>query len=211
MAAGIAHEIKNPLAGLKTTAQTIKLMTDDESLKKISGNLETEVDRLNQIVTCLLDFSKPQNSVKTRFCLSEVIDKSLSLVNNELKKKTIQVKTENCDVDIYADKDQLVQVFINLLLNAVSAIEHKHGLIEFKAEKDERFTTLKIKDNGSGIAENNINKIFDPFYSLSKKGTGLGLSVVYSLLRHNNISINVKSEVEKGTTIILHFTGDTNG
>ena len=69
---------------------------------------------------------------------------------------------------------------------------------------------MRIADNGSGIAENNIEKIFDPFYSLSKQGTGLGLSIVYSLLRHNDVSINVESELNVGTTIVLTFSGDIN-
>jgi signal transduction histidine kinase len=210
MSAGIAHEIKNPLAGLKTSSQTIKMMAKDESLQKVAGNLESEVDRLSQIVNNLLDFAKPQNSVKTKFPLNEALNKSLSLINNELKKKSVQTEIKNCDIEVYADKGQLVQVLINLLLNAVSAIEHKNGQIVISAEKEGRFTTVRITDNGSGIAEKDIDKIFDPFYSLSKKGTGLGLSVVYSLLRHNEISINVESEVDIGTTIILTFSGDTN-
>ena len=141
MSAGIAHEIKNPLAGLKTSTQTIKMMTDNSTLQNIAGNLELEVDRLNKIVTDMLDFAKPKNTMKERLQLCEIMEKTLSLVNNEIKKKNIEVIVSDCPIEIYADKNQMMQVFINLLLNAASAIEHDHGKITISAEKNGRFNS----------------------------------------------------------------------
>lgn len=208
MAAGIAHEIKNPLAGLKAAAQAIDILIKDESVKTISRKLESEVDRLNGIVSEMLDFSRPKHPVMTLFQLTEVVESSVGLVANTLFKRNIKTETEIGAYKIYADKEQVRQVLINLLLNASNAIDHVDGVIRITSGEEGGRILLKIADNGCGIPEEFVGKIFDPFFSLSGKGTGLGMSVVYSLLKQNDAEIAINSIEGKGTEVCMLFKGE---
>jgi signal transduction histidine kinase len=110
-----------------------------------------------------------------------------------------------------ADPDQILQVLLNLLLNALEAVADHTGLIYIISELSPDGTvTLKIIDNGAGIAEDKVHRIFDPFFSLHEGGTGLGLSVVYTLLKQNNANVNVMSRLNQGTEFKITFTGGNN-
>ena len=221
MVAGIAHEIKNPLAGIKTTAQVMveviqlpskgqdQILMDKNDYNEITGmarDIEKEVDRLNKIVTDLLNFGKPTPSNITRCDMKKIIGHSLQILQKEIKTKNVYISNGVSDCIAMADEDQMVQVFINLVLNAISIVEPGTGTISFSSSKDEsNAPVITIRDNGMGIAEQKIDHIFDPFFSMSGKGTGLGLSIVYTLLSRNNARISASSQVGRGTKFKLTF------
>ncbi|WP_232364126.1 ATP-binding protein [Desulforapulum autotrophicum] len=219
--AGIAHEIKNPLAGIKTTAQVMvevlqlcprhetQVNLDENDYYDIKGmaqDIGQEVNRLNKIVTDLLNFAKPRPSRITRCDMKEIVDDCLRILQKEIKNRKITISNEVRNCISMADRDQMVQVFINLLLNAISIVAPGTGIISLASFKNESTApVIIIKDNGPGIPEEKVDHIFDPFFSMSGTGTGLGLSIVYTLLAQNNARIKVSSRVGNGTQFQLTF------
>ncbi len=207
LSAGIAHEIKNPLAGIKTSIQVQLMKTDDKVIKELSEGILEEVDRLNKIISDLLNFSKPSPSDIKKCSLIKTVEHCLNLIKKDLKDKNITLVNKTEDYPIFVDKSQLRQILLNLLLNAINAVEKDTGVITVSSgiNKD-GLVYLTIQDNGKGIPENKINQIFDPFFSLSHKGTGLGLSVVFSLLMQNKITHKIESKENIGTKFTLIFS-----
>ncbi|MCD4720904.1 MAG: hypothetical protein K8S13_13745, partial [Desulfobacula sp.] len=232
LSAGIAHEIKNPLAGIKTSAQVLNRLLPEEivqetgqhvsntlistgvmikrddyiDIKSLSGGIAKEVDGLNKTVTDLLDFAKPGPSKKTVCNLSEIVDRSINLIQSEIRKKRVYLQNNIKGFEVLVDFDQMTHIFINLILNALSAVEPGSGTITLTSEKKQKGVfKIKLVDNGHGIPDEMIPRIFDPFFSMFKKGTGLGLSIVYTLLTQNNVNVDVSSIEGEGTTFILTF------
>ncbi|HCW92998.1 HAMP domain-containing sensor histidine kinase [Flexistipes sinusarabici] len=208
LSASIAHEIKNPLAGIKTSVQAIsKRKIYESSEREILNNVTSEVDRLNKIVTEMLNFAKPVPSVKSNVRIDAVVEKALTFLANDLKNKKVKVYNRLKPSEKYLDEDQFLQILINLMLNALASIKTEGGFINIHQENDSG-EVLIIEDNGIGIPEDKLDKIYDPFFSMSKEGTGLGLSVVYSLAKQNNIDIEIDSAENAGTKVKLKFKGD---
>jgi signal transduction histidine kinase len=212
LSAGLAHEVKNPLAAIKTSAQVVHRHSQDENTRNLTQGISEEVDRLNKIVTDLLSFSPPRPSRKTKCNLAEVVDHSLGLIKAEINQKKVQVIKQVQSFYAQVDSDQMIQVLLNLLLNALAAVEPQKGEIRIESslgQNGER--VLTIADNGHGIPEEKLSGIFDPFFSLSKEGTGLGLSIVHTLLTQNEVKISVSSRVDEGTTFTLRFKSAGGG
>ncbi len=224
MTAGIAHEIKNPLTAIKSCAQVIericadtappphggkRLTVSHDDLQEISGfskDISTEVDRLNKIVNNFLDFAKPKPASRVNVKLSDIANRAIALVQWEFNKKRIRMQSAILPQTVCVDPDQLLQVLVNLLLNALQAAASGEGLVKMSSSHtpDGDFV-LSVADNGVGIAEDKVQHIFDPFFSLRENGAGLGLSVVYNLLRLNDADISVQSRHGKGTTFEITF------
>ena len=142
----------------------------------------------------------------------------MSLLSSEFISENIQVKNDINPLRVYLDPDQLMQIFMNVLLNAKHAIKGKEGRIFIASTRiqdqgsNSKFQEIiTIKDNGVGIPEKAINRLFDPFVSLSGKGTGLGLSIVYALSKQNDINIDISNRKSRGVKVVLSFSceGDT--
>lgn len=203
MASGIAHEIRNPLAGIKTTTQVLasRLQLDERNQILFQGVIR-EIDRVNRIITNLLNLARPREPQTRLILVHEVVNQVLILLEKENIDKHIQFCNQiSKDLHYLIDPDHFKQIIINLSLNAVNAIEHG-GKVNFSSGNEGEFI---IRDEGKGIAIEDLDKIFDPFYTTSPSGTGLGLSMVYQLVLQNNGEIEIKSEQDKGTTFILHF------
>ncbi len=218
LSAGIAHEIKNPLAGIKTSAQVLgnlvatrqgprtSSLAASDDMRMLSQGIVTEVDRLNTFVMDLLEFGRPSPSQQQTCRIDHVLERAVNLIQKEVKNKQIAIdaRIPECMADV--DPDQLLQVFINLLLNAVTAVPPSCGRITvISSITAPGAVRISIKDNGRGISEENLNRIFDPFFSLNPDGTGLGLSVAYKLLQQNKIKVEVHSRINQGTTFSLTF------
>ncbi|MCB4203990.1 HAMP domain-containing histidine kinase [Deferribacterales bacterium Es71-Z0220] len=210
MSAGIAHEIKNPLAGIKTTAQLLlKRNTNDPNNVLIQSIVE-ETDRLNRTLKNMLNFAKPTSANIEKISLKQSVEYAINLLKKEVEGKNIKFNVEVEDVYVVVDKDQMTQIFFNLILNAIQSIDKKIGMINIFTETNTSLIKIIIQDNGKGIDSANLNRIFDPFFSLNPDGSGLGLSVVYNLLKQNNIEIKIDSELGVGTKITLTFNGEAN-
>ncbi|MGD9039262.1 MAG: ATP-binding protein [Desulfobacteraceae bacterium] len=211
MAAGIAHEINNPLASILLYGSSlIKEVPDKDPLKEGLEVIINETKRCKAIIQDLLEFSRVKEPSKALANINTIIEKALSLLNNELRIRHIRVEKHlsNAMVEILVDERQLMQVFVNILLNALQAIG-EGGMIAIRSRADMAQNLIRIEftDSGPGISEENLSKIFDPFFSTKKNGTGLGLSVSYRTIKNHNGDIRVSSKPGEGTrfTIDLPF------
>ncbi|MHB1687879.1 MAG: two-component system sensor histidine kinase NtrB [Ignavibacteriaceae bacterium] len=202
MAAGIAHEIRNPLSSIKGFAQYFrnKFEVNSENWKYASVMVK-EVDRLNRVIQDLLNFAKPYEPKLNSIEIEKLISHTLRLVESELTEKKIQVVLENTDniKPVLGDSDLLTQVFLNLFINAIEALDEA-GLLKISFSEESEFMIVEVTDNGKGIKPDDLPKIFDPFFTSKQGGTGLGLAIVYRIIENHNGEISVKSELGMGTT-----------
>lgn len=220
LTAGLAHEINNPVAGLQNCIRRIQ--NDPSNLKqniKYIKMMETAVDKIERVVGNLLNFTRKQSGDFISLSINEIVENSLLFVSHRLEKLRISI-TNNLSADlpkIKGNKNQLEQVFLNLLINAIDSIEEKNQFdpdcekrIIFFARKENDFLIVKIQDTGKGIPNNLLEKIFDPFFTTKSpgKGTGLGLSVVYNIIETHNGKIYFESQEGRGTTVNLYLPID---
>jgi len=214
LAAGTVHEIRNPLASIRSTLQYLQTDVEDNERYEMFSGVIREVDRINEILQDLLSFSRVKEPCKESTNLTDVFNQVLLLVSNMVKKKSIQTEY-HCDNEnpiIKADASQLEQVFLNLVINAIDAVE-KNGLIRVSVIDSPQSGNWRqngnyhiiIEDNGSGIPEEKLEKIFDPFYTNKQQGTGLGLSIVYGIINKHNGNIGIESKVSEGTTVKIRL------
>jgi nitrogen-specific signal transduction histidine kinase len=222
LAAGMAHEIKNPLVTIKTFTQLLPERYADEDFRQdFSSLVAHEVSRIDGIVNQLLCFSKPTKPHLAPMPLHDTIEQTLKLINEQLLQKNIELKTTFRAKEhlISGDSDLLTQALVNLNLNAIDAIEND-GHISVgtsnctyrfvNSEDAERIVTkpcirLQISDTGKGIAADQLHKIFDPFFTSKSEGTGMGLSVAHGIIQEHQGVIEVESEPEKGTTFYIYL------
>lgn len=205
--AGIAHEIRNPLTSIKTYAELLPKKYDNPKFREmISKDIPFEIERLNNLINELLEYSKPKKALKESVNIYEIIEKILALITNKIQKENVKI---NIDIPkgifVYADKNHLKQIIINLVLNGIEALNKEQKLINISIMEGLGKTYLVIEDNGCGMDKEELNKIYDPFYTTKASGTGLGLFVCYQLMEENNGKIHVSSAKNEGTSFILEF------
>lgn len=203
MAAGIAHEINNPLAGiLLYSSNLVKKVPDGSPLKEGLEIIVNETIRCRGIIQELLDFSRRGEPKKVLADINDVIKKALSILENEFKLNHVYLESYfGKDIPfLMVDPGQMRQVFINILLNAVQAIG-RHGVIVIRTwlESANGKVLIEISDNGPGIPLEHRDKIFEPFFSTKSSGTGLGLAVTYRIIRNHGGTIKAISTKDKGT------------
>lgn len=202
LALGLAHEIKNPLTTIKTFAEYLpEKYKDDEFVNKFSKIIPSEVERINNIVHQLLDFSKPSPPAFNNTNIHNLISDILAFLNSSFLKNKIKVNEsyEDLTLVIKIDPIQIKQALLNIILNAIESMPNG-GTISIKTMLEEHdYLEIEISDEGCGIAEKDLKHIFDPFYSKKESGTGLGLSISYRIIQNHKGSIEVESEVNKGT------------
>ncbi len=206
LAAGVMHEINNPLATIAACAEATTLRVDAEGqrLGAMSAELREaldlvthEVQRCKRITDTVLDFSRPKPATKSLVDVNAVIDRTLFLLKHHPRFKRLAVAVEadrTIGPAVLADEEQLVQVFMALLLNAVDAL-HEQGMVKLRSRADDRFVVAEVIDEGVGIRRAELNKIFEPFYTTKPpgRGTGLGLSVCYAIVSAHGGRIEVDS------------------
>ncbi len=209
LSAGIAHEIRNPLSSIRGLAQFVyNSFSKSDERKEDLNTIIQEVDRLNKLVAQVLDYAKLKVLNLASFSLSNLINKIVELFKQEIKNKQIKFNLEiSPDISlIQADEDQIRQILMNIIINAIQAITEK-GEIKIKTEKSllkgKPAIKLIIEDNGIGIVDKDLNQIFDPFFSTKEKGSGLGLSIVYKLVEGHQGEIKVESKEGEGTKFII--------
>lgn len=212
MAAGVAHEINNPLTGIVTFAHLLYNHTpaDSPEQKDLAVIIE-QANRCSKIIKGLLGFARATESDQTQTDINEVLDTALQMVNTKADFLNIHldVKTDKTLSPITADPSQIQQVFLNILLNAVDAMEGRGTLsiVTRKVfENGKAFAEVEFRDTGPGIPEENLQKIFDPFFTTKPvgKGTGLGLSISHGIIEKHGGNIRVKSSPE-GTSFFVRL------
>ena len=197
MAAGIAHEINNPLAGILLYSSNMsKKVPKGGSLEEGLNIIIKETQRCKTIIQGLLEFARDRKPQKVPANINDIMKNALGIVENEFRLRHVGLERELAEdmVKTLLDENQIEQVFINLLLNAVHAVEENGNVtVQSRVDSQHDKIQIKISDNGCGIAADDIKKIFEPFYSTKKKGTGLGLAVSYGIVKNHHGDIRVYS------------------
>jgi len=214
LTSGIAHEVNNPLNNISLTAESLLSEREDDyddDEKEMIMDIISEVSRASQVVSNLLDFSRAHGKmVFEPVDITMVLETTLKLIRNQIMLSGVQLKTdfpEEERIAISGDLDSLKQVFINLSLNAIQAMEHG-GLLTLSISCNDTDTvTVQVKDTGTGMPPEVLEKIFDPFFTTKStgQGTGLGLSVVYGIVSKHKGYIEVSSNAGFGTTFSVTF------
>jgi len=209
LSSGIAHEIRNPLSAIRGLAQFLfQSCAEADERKADLRIILNEVDRLNQLINEILDFSKPKKLEISQFSLQDLIKNLVKLLSLESREKDISYQLDLPDNEqlVEADRNQIRQAFMNIILNAVQAIPQRGKIVISLKKfpwKDSDAVQIIIKDDGVGIDTSDLTNIFDPFFTTRCDGSGLGLSIAYHILEMHLGDIEVESEKGKGTTMIV--------
>jgi signal transduction histidine kinase len=208
MAAGIAHEIRNPLTSLQLFVEMMAERFDDHEFRaKFTQIVPPEVERLNRIVNDLVSFAKPSKLIREPAQINDILDKTIRLSEISFKKLNVKVVKEFSDVPkVLVDSQQIMQIFLNLIMNGAQAMA-TGGTLTVKTYYDDIYkkVCIDVKDTGYGISEENLKKLFSPFFSTKEGGTGLGLAITRRIVEEHKGEIKVKSRVGEGTTFTVEL------
>ncbi|MDP3298051.1 MAG: HAMP domain-containing sensor histidine kinase [Thermodesulfovibrionia bacterium] len=205
---GVAHEINNPLSNISTSCQILKEEIEEADIeykRELLSQIEAETDRAKDIVRTVLEFSRAGK--KENVNLKNAVNESLRLIKGEIPSK-IEIRMEvPDDIVLFADKQKLQQVFLNLIKNSMGAIEGE-GKVFISAKKGKgNIIEIEVRDTGIGMEPEIVSKIFEPFFTKkdTKKGYGLGLFVVHNIIEKHGGTIDVESQVGYGTTFLIRL------
>ncbi len=206
--AEIGHDLKKPLTNLKGSLQIYGGKITGELADDFFPEAEKEVSRLSELVKEMVEFADPGKYKKRKIQIGEIIDKCLDLLKRDFKKNEIEVvKIYNAEItEIMANSREMMQVFINIILNAVDSMDKGGRLlieIDSKFDDGKNWLSVSFEDTGYGISENKLNEIFARYYTTKSAGTGLGLAIVERIVSVHNGMISVKSQVGKGTKFVV--------
>ncbi len=209
LATGIAHEIRNPLASIHLNIQMLAReleLNDDQA--QMMADIQSEIKKIDRIVKQVLGFARPSKPAVTENSLNEIVSYCHKLTRTQLRKKGIKVTVELDQTipPIFCDFDQVAQVVMNLIINALEAMPNG-GKLELKTfiEEEKNRIGLMIKDNGTGISPEDQNRIFDPFFTRKVHGSGLGLYISQQILEKHQATIDFTSRPGKGTCFYVYF------
>lgn len=212
MAAGIAHEIRNPLGTLRGFAHYFGSQEGvTEESKSYADLMVSEVDRLNKNVSGLLQFARPREPHFVPVRLDELISKTAALMENDFANHKLNFHRQcNTDICFAADPDLLLQVLLNLLQNSIHATP-SGGEVSLTGNEDEHYIRITVSDNGNGMSAQQREQMFDPFFTTRKTGTGLGLAVSHQIIEQHRGVFEVESTPNVGTTVTIVLPKANNG
>jgi len=208
LAAGVAHEIRNPLSSIKGFATYFKeRYQHNHNDVEISTIMIQEVDRLNRVVSQLLEFSRPIAIAQTKTNITSLVHDSIKVIEQMAVEQHIQIKTkiDPSIKDVFIDRDRLSQALLNLYLNALEAMDNQGELFISLLPFQEKGIEIQIADNGPGIEKECLAHIFDPYYTTKPNGTGLGLAIVHNIIEAHHGVIIVNSNQEDGTSFTIRL------
>ncbi len=211
LASGMAHEIGTPMNVILGRAEYLLQRTDDEGMKKGLATIVTQVERITKVMNQLLAFARRRTPERRAVDLGEIVDDSLEMFEERIahSRITVEKTIESSLPLVCADRDQLIQVLINLVMNSLHAMP-EGGRLGLSLDRENRHVRLSVSDTGHGMPEEIRSKVFDPFFTTKDfgKGTGLGLTVVKGIIEEHGGTIAVESVVDKGTTFWIRFPID---
>jgi signal transduction histidine kinase len=212
LTAGLAHEIRNPLVAIKTLTHLLPERLDDEEFRtRFLQIASSEVDRISSLVTELLDFARPSDPKLEMENINIILDGMILLVSSETNKKQINmIKNYASNLPfVQIDREQIKQVFLNILLNAIEATPEKGEITVrtqlFMKPGGEPYVQIEFTDTGCGIPSEQMEEIFNPFFTTKKTGSGLGLSISNQIVRDHRGYIDVESQLSKGSSFFINL------
>ncbi len=204
MMATIVHELRNPLCSIELYASMLHRELEGTSYESLARGVSSGVQTLNNFLSNMLYFAKPRSPKLSDCDLNTVVKEAISLISPVIQSRNISIELNISNVLLKADAALLKQVIMNILLNAVQAMDSA-GKISIHSETSNGYLQLSIKDTGPGIDKSTLDRIFDPFYTTKDEGTGLGLSISLKIMQAHGGTISVRSTPGEGSTFILHF------
>ena len=204
LAAGVAHEIRNPLTSMKGYTEFLLMDEKEEVRREHFDIILDEIERVNDIVEEFMLLAKPKADLLAVKNVNSIISNTLSLFMYELKKKKVDLsfKTDIPELPVLCDEQRLKQVFINFIKNSVEAMP-TGGQLSITVEKHEQFAKIVVSDTGIGIPKDKLSKIGDPFFTTKENGTGLGLMISFKIIQSHNGRLEIDSQENAGTTLTL--------
>ena len=209
LASGVAHEIRNPLNAISIIAQRFrqefKPVSEADEYNKLASSMVDQTRRINTIIQQFLKMARPGSLSKSTTNMNNVINQVVTLIKSVAKSKNIKLIT-NCSElpEISVDSDMIQQALLNIVQNSLDACE-QNDTVELNCATVHDNLEIRISDTGHGISKDELHKIFNMYYTTKQEGTGLGLSVVQQIISLHNGTIQVQSEIDKGTVFIIHL------
>lgn len=202
----LAHEVRNPLSNIHMSLEQLGSFTKGEE-KIYIDIIDRNGKRINDLITELLTSSKPTEMVFERIVLQTTVDETIGIALDRLTLKQIRLRVNYPDFPCYimAEKEKLKIALLNIIINAIEAIERPDGELSISIYHTENNYSLEISDNGCGIPQENLSKLFEPYFTSKRNGIGLGLASTLNILQAHNASIEVKSKINVGTSFIISF------
>ena len=206
MAAGVAHEIRNPLSALRGFAQFFaKKLAGRDPEELYARTMVQEADRLNRVITDLLFLARPRQLTFTQVPLAEVFGEVHTLLSMDIAARNGRLEHDPDAGAVTADRDALKQALINLGMNSVEALPDEDGLIRLESRSDEKGTWVRVRDNGRGMSDEEREHALEPFFTTRDQGTGLGLAIVHTIMQEHGGSIDIETAPGAGATVSLFF------
>ena len=207
MAAAMTHEIRTPLGILRSSAQILQReqgLSDDG--REMTGFILSETDRLNQLVSSLLSFARPQPPAFILQDVHTILQQTIAMLTPQATRKDVHLIAEfqESTAAILCDEEQMIQVFLNLVINAFQSI-HAGGEVTLRTHMDATHVSVEVRDNGPGVPDEHREHIFEPFFTTRENGIGLGLTVVQQIVRVHHGHITLRSNDGQGTCFVLQF------
>ena len=207
LARTLAHEIRNPLTNIHLSLDHLRVAEIDESQENYYGIIQRNAKRIGAIISELLDTARPSEMMLRPTSLQDILDESITAAMDRIVLKNIKLQIRYPDdiLVIAADKDKLKIAFLNIIINAVEAMEEEVGRLTVAMVADGNACEVRITDNGSGITEDNLERLFEPYFTSKRNGLGLGLAATLNILQAHNAEVDVHSVVGSGTTFVISF------
>jgi two-component system sensor histidine kinase HydH len=207
LAAGVAHEIRNPLGAIRGLVQYLRATWKDNADQRVYLDvIVREVDRLNRVVSDLVEFARPREPQRELHYLEEIVRHAATLVQADARAKGIHIEQQLDDAlpPLLVDRDLVLQALLNMLLNAIEAMEGG-GVLTIHLTNTPGWVELAIQDTGCGIPPEQLGSLFDPFFTTKQRGTGLGLAIAHSVIQAHDGEIVVDSIPREGTTVLIRL------
>ncbi|KAB7669346.1 PAS domain-containing sensor histidine kinase [Bacillus sp. B1-b2] len=208
LAAGIAHEIRNPMTALKGFIQLLESGTVSKGNEMYFSVIKSELNRIESIVNEFLLLAKPQTVQFVKSNIVQIMNETIELLNAQAVLHNVQFQKEidTLQPSIYCEPNQMKKVFINIIKNAIEVLEDGGNIkVSMQYKEQENYYHIKITDNGKGMSKEKIERLGEPFYTTKEKGTGLGLLVSYQIIEEHKGRMEVESEVGVGTTFHIYL------
>lgn len=207
MARTLAHEVRNPLTNINLSVEQLAEDIKDENCQTYFEIIKRNSKRINDLVTELMENSKPTEIKLSRIPIQTILDKTVLLARDRAALKNITIETDFSGDNemLEVDESKLTLAFLNIIINALEAVEETKGVIKITSSCKEKKCLISITDNGYGIDQESIDKIFEPYFTSKANGMGLGLATTHSIIRSHQGSIEVTSQEGKGTTFNINL------